>query len=57
MPPKIRAMLTVFVIIASVVIWLFRDLISLDASPFLVFGLTAFMCFSVWLFPEVKKDG
>lgn len=56
MPPKIRAFLTLTVIVTSTVLWFVRQRISLDVSPELLFGLTAFMCIAVWLFPEVKKD-
>ena len=57
MPPMIRAILTVTVVIASAALWLIRQQIGLDVSAELLFGLTAFMCVAVWLFPEVKKDG
>ncbi len=56
MPPKIRAFLTLAVILTSAVLWFMRQEIALDVSPELLFGLTAFMCIAVWLFPEVKKD-
>lgn len=56
MPPKIRALLTLAVILFSTLIWYIRDSIMLTASPYLVFGLTAFMCLAVWMFPEVKKE-
>ena len=56
MPPKIRAMLTLAVILFTTLIWYIRDSIMLTASPYLVFGLTAFMCAAVWMFPEVKKE-
>ncbi len=55
MPPMIRAILTVLVLVASVALWLERQSIALDASIELFFGLTAFMCIAVWLFPEIKK--
>ncbi len=56
MPPMIRALLTMAVIAASVVFWFMRQRIMLDVSAELLFGLAAFMCVAVWLFPEVKKD-
>ncbi|WP_340110084.1 hypothetical protein [Pikeienuella sp. HZG-20] len=56
MPPKIKIMLTAMVVIATIAAWFFRDLIGMTASPALLFGLGAFMCFALWLFPEVKKD-
>ena len=55
MPPMIRAILTLTVIVASAALWLIRR-IGLESAE-LLFGLTAFMCVAVWLFPEVKKDG
>ncbi|MCY4003965.1 MAG: hypothetical protein OXF33_09705 [Rhodospirillales bacterium] len=57
MPPMIRAILTLTVIVASAALWLIRQRIGLEVSAELLFGLTAFMCVAVWLFPEVKKDG
>lgn len=56
MPPKIRAILTSTVIIVGILLWFVRERISLDVSAGLLFGLTAFMCVAVWLFPEVKKQ-
>ncbi len=56
MPPKIRAILTATVIIGGFLLWFVRERISLDVSAGLLFGLTAFMCVAVWLFPEVKKQ-
>ncbi|MCY3567735.1 MAG: hypothetical protein OXH38_03855 [Chloroflexi bacterium] len=57
MPPMIRAILTLTVIVASAALWLIRQRIGLEVSAELLVGLTAFMCVAVWLFPEVKKDG
>ncbi|XWN31565.1 MAG: hypothetical protein ROR55_00140 [Devosia sp.] len=55
MPPRIKIMLTVLIIaIAALAYWM-RDAIQLDANVFHVFGLTAFMVFAIWLFPEVKR--
>ena len=56
MPPMIRAILTIAVLCASALIWMYRDALNLDASPVLMWGLTIFMAGSVWLFPEFKKD-
>ena len=56
MPPKIRALLTFLVIVFGAFLWSMRERIAMDSSPELLFGLMAFMCVSVWLFPEVKKD-
>ncbi|MCE2474667.1 MAG: hypothetical protein J4F47_03670 [Alphaproteobacteria bacterium] len=56
MPPKIRAILTATVIIVGILLCFVRERISLDVSAGLLFGLTAFMCVAVWLFPEVKKQ-
>ena len=56
MPPRIKAMLTGLIVLVAVLAWVFRDAIRMEASPLLVFGLTAFMVVALWLFPEVKKD-
>ena len=56
MPPKIRAVLTATVIVIGIVLWCVRERIALDVSAGLLFGLTAFMCVAVWMFPEVKKQ-
>ena len=56
MPPRIRALLTLLVIVFGAFLWSMRERISMESSPELLFGLMAFMCVSVWLFPEVKKD-
>ena len=55
MPPHIRAILTAVVIAVAVVVWIFRDAITLDSSPFLFFAVTAAMVGALWMFPEVKK--
>ncbi len=57
MPPMIRAILSVTVLAASAALWFVRQTISLEAPAELFFGLTAFMCLAVWLFPEVKRNG
>ena len=56
MPPKIRAFLTVTVIVVGTLLWSVRHQINLDAPSVLIFGLVASMGVAVWLFPEVKKD-
>ncbi len=56
MPPKIRAILSLVVITAGALLWLFRGSISLDASPVLFFGLCAALVGALWMFPEMKKD-
>ena len=56
MPPHIKGVLTGVIILVAVLAWVFREPIRMEASPLLVFGLTAFMVFALWLFPEVKKD-
>lgn len=56
MPPEMRAVLNVVVIVVAVSLWLIRDVIGLVASPWLFFGLVAFVTFSIWLFPEVKNE-
>ena len=55
MPPKMRAVLTVVVLTIGLGLWLSRQTIGLAASPWLFFGLVAFIAGSIWLFPEVKK--
>lgn len=55
MPPRIRALLTLTVILFTTFIWYIRDTIGFGASPSLLFGLVAFMCGAIWLFPEVKE--
>ena len=56
MPPKMRAVLNAMVVAIAICLWLVRDTIGLAASPWLFFGLVAFISFSIWLFPEVKKE-
>lgn len=56
MPPKMRAVLNAVVVAIALGVWLIRDQIGMAASPWLFFGLLAFITFSIWLFPEVKKD-
>ena len=56
MPPKIRAILTVLVIVLAIVLWQLRDAIQLGASSILYFGVVLLICGSIWLFPEVKKN-
>ena len=55
MPTKIRAMLTVTVILTAIAVWLGRSQIGLVASPILYFGLTLGICGAIWMFPEAKK--
>ena len=56
MPKPIRAMLSVFVAVLAVLLWIFRESIHINVSPVLFFGLAAAMIASVWLFPEFKKQ-
>ncbi len=55
MPPKMRAVLNTVVLLIATLLWLARDSIGLQASPYLFFGLVAFISGSIWLFPEVKR--
>ena len=55
MPTKIRAMLTVTVILTAIALWLARSQIGLVASPIRSFGLTLGLCGAIWMFPEAKK--
>lgn len=56
MPPLIKAILTVLVIVAATLLWTWRASIGLAAPGWLVFGLVALMVLGLWLFPEVKKS-
>ena len=55
MPPHIRAILTVVVIAVAIVVWIFRDALTLESSPLLFFAVVAGMVGALWMFPEVKK--
>ena len=55
MPPKMRALLTLVVLSIGMTLWQFREVIGLAASPWLFFGLIAFISGSIWLFPEVRN--
>lgn len=55
MPPKMRALLNLVVLLIGFMLWIFRGQIGLAASPWLFFGLVLFISGSIWLFPEVKK--
>jgi hypothetical protein len=55
MPPHIRAILTGVVIVTAIVLWLFRETISLGSSTVLYFAVAAAMAGALWMFPEVKK--
>jgi len=55
MPPKIRAMLTLTVVVTAIALWLARSQIGLAASPLLYFGLTIGICGAIWMFPETKN--
>lgn len=57
MPPQIRAVLSVFLLVAGFILWSFREAISLNASAVLFFGVTLCLVGAVWMFPEVKKKG
>lgn len=55
MPTKIRAILTLAVILLAIALWLGRSHIGLAATPFLYFGLTLGICGAIWMFPEAKR--
>ena len=55
MPPKMRALLTLVVVLIGLALWTFREPIGMAASPWLFFGLVGFLSGSIWLFPEVKN--
>lgn len=55
MPPKMRALLNLVVLLIGLTLWMFRGPIGLAAPTWLFFGLIAFVSGSIWLFPEVKN--
>jgi len=55
MPPKIRAMLTVIVVLTAIALWLARSQIGLVASPIFYLLLILGICGAIWMFPEAKK--
>lgn len=55
MPPQIRAILSVVLLVVGFVLWHFREAISLDTTPVLFFGVTLCLVGALWMFPEVKK--
>lgn len=55
MPPKIRAILSLVVLVAGALLWVFRAKIEMDVSALLFFGLCAGLVGALWMFPEIKK--
>jgi len=55
MPPKMRAVLTLVVILIAIALWFGREQIGLASSPVLFFGLAAAICGAIWMFPETRK--
>lgn len=56
MPKPIRFLVSIFVGVLAIVLWIFRETIHADVSPILYFGLALGMIASVWMFPEFKKE-
>ncbi|RMH47140.1 MAG: hypothetical protein D6686_13485 [Alphaproteobacteria bacterium] len=56
MPTHIRAILTVIVLIVTGAAYALREVIGLQSSPLLIFGLGVGMAISLWLFPEPRKE-
>lgn len=56
MPPHIKAILSVIVLVVTGGAYAFREVIGLNAAPLLVFGLGIGMAASLWLFPEPRKQ-
>lgn len=56
MPPHIKVILSVLVLVVAAGVWWGREAIGLNASPLLLFGLALGMAGSLWLFPEPRKE-
>lgn len=56
MPPHIKVILSLIVLLVVTGAHLFRDAIGLTASPLLLFGLALGMAVSLWLFPEPRRQ-
>ena len=55
MPPQIRAILSIVLLVSAYILWHFREAISMNTTPVFFFGLTLCLVGALWMFPEVKK--
>jgi hypothetical protein len=55
MPPRIKLVLSLLVVIAAVIVHFFQDSVGQDVDKWIVLGLGAFMIVSLWIFPEAGK--
>lgn len=56
MPVKIKFGLSVVVVIVAAIAFYFQHILGHDRIQYVVAFLGFFMIFSMWLFPEVKRD-
>ena len=55
MPPRIKLILSLLVVIAAVVVHFFQASVGQDVNKWIVLGLGAFMIVALWIFPEAGK--
>jgi hypothetical protein len=55
MPPRIKIVLSLLVVIAAVIVHVFEGSIGQEVDKWIVLGLGAFMIAALWIFPEAGK--
>jgi len=56
MPVKIKLALSLLVVLVTAITFYFQHRLAHDRTQYVVAFLGCFMIFSMWLFPEVKRD-
>jgi hypothetical protein len=57
MPVKIKLGLSLVVVLVTAIAFYFQHVLGHDRIQYVVAFLGLFMIFSMWLFPEVKREG
>jgi len=55
MPPRIKLVLSLLVVIAAAIVHVFEGSIGQEVDKWIVLGLGAFMIAAIWIFPEARK--
>ncbi len=56
MPPIYKVLVTLFIVAAIVVAYIFRETTRLGAEPWLLIVIVVVMVIGLWIFPEPKKE-
>lgn len=54
MPPHIKIPLSVVIVLVGIAVWFYERGGELAHTGLIAFGLSLFMVFAIWLFPEAS---